>query len=308
MMLRPRLRIPRVGLPQRSILLQRSFHVPTLRQFSPEEGVPGLLSPGGFDTAWTQYMQFVIEKLNALTAGTEFEDQDPLSILKATAREPSTAAVFNYASMAHNNAFFFENLANLQKTPGQPNDEGADGQSDRRENKRIPERLESELKRNFSSIETLRRELLVTAVSMFGPGFVWLVKNARNNDIRILTTYLAGTPYTTGHWRRQGVDMNTQGMGSADTVRGWLERGQTGAGADNGAKFMPQTQTGPGGIDVIPLLCLNTWEHVWLRDYGVGAFGAGGKRLFVERWWNTIDWEKVEGMANLSYRSKFETR
>lgn len=64
--------------------------------------------------AWTQYMQFTLEKLNQQTAGTEFADQEPLTILKATAREPQLAAVFNYASMAHNNAFFFEGLANTK--------------------------------------------------------------------------------------------------------------------------------------------------------------------------------------------------
>ena len=32
-------------------------------------GVPGLLSPEGFDIAWTQYMTLMMEKLNALTAG-----------------------------------------------------------------------------------------------------------------------------------------------------------------------------------------------------------------------------------------------
>ncbi|KAI0383688.1 manganese and iron superoxide dismutase [Hypomontagnella monticulosa] len=287
-MLRPRLRIPRVSRIWRPVLSYRSIHeVPRLDQFNPEEGVPGLLSPGGFDMAWTQYMQLVTERLNALTAGTQFEQEPTLSILKATAREPSQAPIFNYASMAHNNHLFFDRLAHI---PNNTIGEGENADEDR-----IPEALKTELIRQFSSIETLRREFLVTAMAMFGPGFVWLVKNANSQELRILTTYLAGTPYTAAHWRRQGVDMNTEGINSPGTVKGWMDRTQTGAGGHTSGKFIP---TAPGGTDVVPLLVLNTWEHVWLRDYGIGAGGLGGKRQFVEDWWRCIDWNKVEGVAS----------
>ncbi|KAI1142769.1 manganese and iron superoxide dismutase [Hypoxylon sp. FL0543] len=297
-MLRPRLRIPRASrlwCPAIScrptIPCRQIHHVPPLKQFDPEEGVPNLLSPQGFDIAWTQYMQYIIERLNATTAGTEFEGQEPLSILKATAREPSQAPIFNYASMAHNNALFFENIANVTR-------QSQEGEGDASED-RIPHGLKHLLVTQFSSIETLRREFLVTAMGMFGPGFVWLVKNANTTDLRILVTYLAGTPYTAGHWRRQGLDMNTQGINSPTTTVSWFERAKTGAGADNGARFIPQNQTAPGGLDTIPLLCLNTWEHVWLCDYGVGAGGIGGKKEYVQRWWDVIDWEKVENLAQI---------
>ncbi|KAI0842877.1 manganese and iron superoxide dismutase [Hypoxylon sp. FL0890] len=291
-MLRPRLRIPRASRLWRPIIASRQIHhVPHLKHFTPEEGVPGLLSPQGFDIAWSQYMQYIIERLNVTTAGTEFEGEEPLSILKATAREPSQAPIFNYASMAHNNHLFFENLANVNTA--KPSAEGGNAED------RIPPRLKHELAKQFSSIETLRREFLVTAMGMFGPGFVWLVKNAQTADLRILVTYLAGTPYTAGHWRRQGVDMNNQGINSPNIVRDWFERTKTGAGADIGARFTPVNQTAPGGTDVIPLLCLNTWEHVWLCDYGIGAGGYGGKKVYIQRWWDVIDWEKVESLANI---------
>lgn len=249
--------------------------------------------------AWTQYMQLVIERLNALTAGTEFEEQDPLSIIKATAREPSLAPIFNYASMAHNNHFFFKNLAN-KKSPShqQPGEDADENEATSRATK-MSETLKKLLARQFSSIETLRREFYATAMGMFGPGFVWLVKNGRSSDMRILVTYLAGTPYTAGHWRRQGVDMNTHGLSSPDTVQAWLDRTKAGAGADTGGRFLQQSQTAPGGTDVIPLLCLNTWEHVWLRDYGIGAGGVGGKRQYIMNWWNTIDWAMIEDEARI---------
>ncbi|KAH9909344.1 Manganese/iron superoxide dismutase [Xylariomycetidae sp. FL2044] len=229
--------------------------------------------------------------------GTDFEQQPALQIVKATAREPSTAALFNYASMAHNNHFFFKNLVNhglkdipdhAQPEPGQLLDPSL-VQVD------IPPSLKKEIEDYFSSVETLRLEMAATANAMFGPGFVWLVKNAQSKGLKILTTYLAGTPYTAGHWRRQGADMNTAGI---EATKEFLERTQAGAGGATERRYAKTSQIAPGGTDVIPLLCLNTWEHVWLRDYGLGADGPGGKRDYVNRWWYCIDWNKVQELSS----------
>lgn len=72
-MIRPRLRAPRLafGLGLRTTVnARRSLHnVPQLpHDYS--EGVPNLMSPGGFNIAWTEYMKLMVEKLNALTVGT----------------------------------------------------------------------------------------------------------------------------------------------------------------------------------------------------------------------------------------------
>ena len=63
----------------------------------------------------------------------------------------------------------------------------------------------------------------------------------------------------------------------------------------------------PGGIDLTPVLCINMWEHVYLADYGVGAFGVGGKKAFAEAWWNTIDWAVVANYADVHGPGKFQT-
>ena len=58
-----------------------------------------------------------------------------------TAREPNQAPIFNYASMAHNNHFFFQGIS----PTGTP----------------MPDALRNELEASFSSIETLRREFIM---------------------------------------------------------------------------------------------------------------------------------------------------
>ncbi|PHH70658.1 hypothetical protein CDD82_6997 [Ophiocordyceps australis] len=288
-MLRTRLRLPRrsfglaaagaslncASLNCASFNARRCLHrVPKLaHDFS--NGIPELMSPVGFQYAWTDYMQFVLEKLNLLTEGGELENRDTKSTLLLTAREPKQAAIFNYASMAHNHHFFFSTI-----TPtGTP----------------MPDDLREHLETSFSSLETLRREFILTADVMFGPGFVWLVK-AGDNSYRLVNTYLAGSPYSGAHWRAQPQDLNT--LGSSGSARTFIEKT---AAADTSKPPTP-----PGGIHVEPVLCLSTWQHVWLLDWGIGVGGRGGKLAFAEAWWTRIDWEQVAERAGI-YRPKKKT-
>jgi Fe-Mn family superoxide dismutase len=103
---------------------------------------------------------------------------------------------------------------------------------------------------------------------------------------RVLTTYLAGTPYPGAHWRQQPQDMNT--VSANGSASGFLRSTQRAQQVGNRP---------PGALEVVPLLCLSTWEHTWLRDYGIG-----GKKAFAEAWWNAIDWETVADAASIRVR------
>lgn len=175
----------------------------------------------------------------------------------------------------------------------------------------MPRQLKIDLENSFSSIETLQREFIVTASSMFGPGFVWLVKT-KDGKYSLLTTFLAGSPYPGAHYRRQTVDMNTEENtnavgpgGVSDAIRAKIH----GPAANQVGVFGAHSkkELAPGGIDLTPVLCLNTWEHVYLPDYGVGAFGVGGKKAFAQSWWHKIDWNVVASNAGIR-GSSFVTR
>ncbi|EGE82408.2 Fe-Mn family superoxide dismutase [Blastomyces dermatitidis ATCC 18188] len=239
-----------------------------------QHGVPDLLSPQGFDLSWVQYQSFLINKLNLLTAGTPDESATPGTLLVRYARDASMASVFNYASMAHNNHFFF-NCLSPEQVP-------------------IPEHLSKSIEDSCSSVESLKAEFLATANAMFGPGFVWLVKSKDTGQLKILSTYIAGSPYPAAHFRRQPVDMATQTTGitggeNLEQIRKLTPTNRVGSmGAYSSQKFMA-----PGAIDIHPILCVNTWEHVWLPDWGVG-----GKPQFLEAWWNRINWDEVAHNAS----------
>lgn len=201
--------------------------------------------------------------------------------------------------MAHNNHFFFDGLA---VTGGEDPSE------------HMPSTLLADLEASFGSIETLQRELLLTADAMFGPGFVWLVRQAdasgpQRYPYRVLTTYHAGSPYPAAHWRRQFADMNNQaGVSdrSGDVVREWfnLQNQAQGRAPMHGAAAVPgsaaagmQPDAGrrsPGGADLVPVLCVNTWEHAWLLDWGVG-----GRWNYLAAWWNAVNWGKVAERASV---------
>lgn len=192
-------------------------------------------------------------------------------ILITYARDPAAASLFNHASMAWNNHQFF---ATLSPSPTPPSTQ-----------------LVSVLSKSFgneNSLENLRATMIATANAMFGPGFVWLVKRraeslARTNpEFAILTTYIAGSPLPGAHYRKQEQDSNTA-----------LRAGSFGAMSGQGPKIAP------GGANIEVMLGVNTWQHVWLRDYGFG-----GKKQYLENWWDSVDWKVVEDNAQLEQRRR----
>ncbi|CAL8576891.1 hypothetical protein XPA_002756 [Xanthoria parietina] len=292
-------------------------HSATLRK----DGLRDVLSPDGYEIAWTRYQQFLVDKLNQLTSQTKDENTKTKDLLIKYARDPNHAALFNYASAAHNNHFFFETLT-PDPTP-------------------IPPTLLSHINSSFSSLETLRSHFLATADGMFGPGYVWLVKRTQSSfnermKLSILATYNAGSPYPGAHFRQQPVDMNTAATGvtadmsptgyarmmrgdegtnqmddrlrvygkgygtgnpnSPPTPQPPQEAAYSGTAGSFGAysattqntNLHPESRRAPGGAVIEVLLGVSTWEHVWLRDWGIT-----GKRKFLEAWWEKVDWEKV---------------
>ncbi|TLS24255.1 hypothetical protein PpBr36_08678 [Pyricularia pennisetigena] len=301
-MLRPTLRIPlrRQIQPLRPLVQRRFEHLmPVLQKDKQQFLQHGIgpqdnqfLSARAVDLAWTQYMTLALKKLNRLTNGKANDISTGRNSLRdlaiRTARDPLNAPTFNYASMAHNNHFFFDGLSS--------------------EPVEIPNLLREQLEQDFGSIETLQREFLVTALAMFGPGFVWLVKTKTTSGkeiFRLLPTYLAGTPYPKAHYRRQTVDMNTvdsQGP-EVNGVDGWMSKQQAAVSDPS----LQKTEKAHGGISdssLTPVLCLNTWEHVWTTDYGIiyGEKERESKRLYITRWWRHIDWDVVSSLANIRAR------
>ena len=159
---------------------------------------------------------------------------------------------------------------------------------------------------SLSSLSTLRETFIATAAAMFGPGFTWLIKHNTTGKLSILNTYLAGSPFPGAHHRGQHVDAaSTPGSSLPGALPAWQISGARYAGQPGltaGAMgAWSKKQLAPGGVELDVLMCVNTWEHCWLMDWGIG-----GKRGYLEAWWDSIDWGVVE--ANAGWGAREELR
>jgi Fe-Mn family superoxide dismutase len=114
-----------------------------------------------------------VTKLNELIAGTEYEDL-PLEEVIRTA----SGATFNNAAQAWNHAFYWNCLS--------PSGGG------------VPTgKIAEAIQARWGSFDKFKTEIAQAAVTNFGSGWTWLVKN-ENGELEILNTANAGNPLTEG--------------------------------------------------------------------------------------------------------------
>ncbi len=114
-----------------------------------------------------------VDNLNNLIPGTEFENLTLEEIiLKAS------GPIFNNAAQVWNHTFYWNSM--------RPNGGGEpDG------------KLADAIRRDFGSFEAFREAFSKAAVTLFGSGWAWLVKNP-DGKLQIVQTNNAGNPLTSG--------------------------------------------------------------------------------------------------------------
>lgn len=254
-----------IGNPSRKILASRKLHtVPEIPHIRKGDGIEGLLSAEGVDIAWFQYQQYVVDQLNQLSQGTSAENLTPYQIIHQTRDSHELAALHYFACQAYNNQFFFESIRDSSNP-------------DAEVSSRIPSRDDADWRKvdisptvantpsdalgagkssimamisdSFDSMLAFREQMLNRSSAMFGNGYTWLVAT-ENNSLHVLNTYNHGTPF------RQSPDNSLSNGNFGTDMR-----------------------------SLVPLLSLNTWQHVYLTDYGVT-----GKRKFLENAFDCLDW------------------
>ena len=155
-------------------------------------------------------------------------------------------------------------------------------------------------------------------MAMFGPGYVWLVftwnEARRGGDLKLLCTYIAGSPLPAAHWRHQPVDISseTTNVLARDNPQTYARRltrafamqeaprdNAVGTAGQFGNLSSKKGQNGVGGEEHKVLLGVSTWEHAWLRQEGIS-----GKEKFLNKWWDCIDWEAVSATRTLAISTK----
>ncbi len=114
-----------------------------------------------------------VNNLNAMVEGTEFETSDLETIVKK-----SDGPIFNNAAQIWNHNFYFLSLT--------PNKGTAPSAS-----------LEKAIVDAFGSLEEFKAEFNKAAISVFGSGWAWLVKDGEGK-LSIVKESNAGNPITRG--------------------------------------------------------------------------------------------------------------
>ncbi len=120
-----------------------------------------------------KHHQAYVTNLNNLIKGTEFENLALEEIIKK-----SSGGIFNNAAQVWNHTFYWNCL--------KPNGGGEPGG-----------KLADAIKAKFGSFEEFKKQFSQTAITTFGSGWGWLVKNA-DGSVELMGTSNAGTPMTTG--------------------------------------------------------------------------------------------------------------
>ncbi len=114
-----------------------------------------------------------VANLNKLIAGTEFADLSLEDIVKK-----SSGGIFNNAAQTWNHSFYWNCLS--PKGGGEPSGALADA-----------------IKKSFGSFAAFREKLTNAAITQFGSGWAWLVKNP-DGSLAVEQTGNAATPLKDG--------------------------------------------------------------------------------------------------------------
>ena len=131
-----------------------------------------LMSKETLEFHYGKHHQTYVNNLNNLITGTKFEDASLVEIVKG-----SEGGLFNNAAQVYNHDFFWNSL-----TPG---------------GSTISSAVEAALVEAFGSVEEFKTQFTAKAVTHYGSGWTWLVKDA-SGKLSIVSTANAGTPLTDG--------------------------------------------------------------------------------------------------------------
>jgi superoxide dismutase, Fe-Mn family len=160
------------GLP-RFALAGNPFVLPKL-PFT-ENALEPVISARTIGLHYGKHHKTYVDNLNKLIAGTEFADMPLAKIITATAGKPDKAGIFNNAAQNWNHTFYWQSL--------RPNGGGEP-----------PAGLKQKIEDSFGSVDACRKELANAAITQFGSGWAWLVKDG--DKLKVVKTGNADNPLT----------------------------------------------------------------------------------------------------------------
>lgn len=130
-----------------------------------------IISKETLEYHYGKHHQAYVTNLNKLIEGSEFADQSLEDIIRS-----SSGGIFNNAAQVWNHTFYWNCLTpNSSKQPSGP--------------------LLDAINSTFGSFDLFKEQFSQTAITTFGSGWAWLVKNAQG-AVELVSTSNAQTPLT----------------------------------------------------------------------------------------------------------------
>lgn len=148
-----------------------SFELPPL-PYAKESLAPHI-SAETLEFHYGKHHQTYVTNLNNLVSKTDFEGKSLEEIVQKAA-----GALFNNAAQVWNHTFYWNSLS--PKGGGVPTGD-----------------LSSAINKNFGTFDKFKEEFTKCAITTFGSGWAWLVKN-KDGSLSLVSTSNAGCPITTG--------------------------------------------------------------------------------------------------------------
>jgi Fe-Mn family superoxide dismutase len=153
-----------------------SVHVLPALPFADDALAP-VISTNTLGFHYGKHHRTYLDNLNKLVAGTELADLSLEAVIKAVAGKADKVGVFNNAAQTWNHTFYWQSL--------RPNGGGEP-----------PAALKQRLEAAFGGFDKFKQELANAALTQFGSGWAWLVRDG--DALKIVKTGNADTPLVSG--------------------------------------------------------------------------------------------------------------
>lgn len=147
------------------------FEVPALSYAN--DALEPVISQKTIEFHWGKHVQAYLNNLNNLAPGTEFENASLEDIIRK-----ATGPVFNNAAQVWNHVFYFQTFT--PKKESKPSTQ-----------------LEAAINEAFGSMDAFQKEFDKQAASIFGSGWMWLVKD-KEGKLSLVKTGNAENPLRDG--------------------------------------------------------------------------------------------------------------
>ncbi|KAI7834844.1 Manganese/iron superoxide dismutase [Kickxella alabastrina] len=151
------------------------YHQPAILPYSPEKGLAPFLSAQSLDFLYNMRQNQLVNNVNRLSEGTEYEAKSLLHVITESALDPTQTPLTNNASQAWNIDFFLQSLTDDVRP--------------------LRDDVRRHIAEQFGSFERFQETFTQCALALFGNGWTWLVMND-SGQLSVMNTFNAGSPFT----------------------------------------------------------------------------------------------------------------